>query len=53
MPDLFPLADKRRRDQAAAELHGRLILKEAGGETWWGRVNYKGPFARPRYFRVE
>jgi hypothetical protein len=53
MPDLFPLADKRRRDQASAELHGRLILKEAGGETWWGRVNFKGPFARPRYFRVE
>ena len=53
MPDLFPLADKRRRDQAAAELHGRLVSKVVGGETWWGRVNYRGPFARPRYFRVE
>ena len=53
MPDLFPLADKRRRDEKAAALHGRLLRREFGGETWWGRVNYKGPTARPKYFRVE
>ena len=53
MPDLFPIADKRRRDERAAALHGQLVTRQVEGETWWGRVNYLGPLARPKYFRVE
>jgi len=52
-PELFPLADMRRRDERAAALHGRLLCKKVGGQVLWGRLNYKGPRARPRYFVVE
>jgi hypothetical protein len=52
VPDLFPLADKRRRDERAAALHGRLIRKQVGHQVQWGRVNYLGSLARPRYYKV-
>jgi hypothetical protein len=52
VPDLFPLADKRRRDERAAALHGRLLRRTTGHRVQWGRVNYLGALARPRYFRV-
>ena len=53
LPDLFPLAEKRRRDERAAELHGRLVCKGRGRGARWGRVVYKGPLARPKYFQVQ
>jgi site-specific DNA-cytosine methylase len=52
VPDLFPLADKRRRDERAAALHGRLLRRTTGHRVQWGRVNYLGALARPRYFKV-
>lgn len=51
-PDLFPLADKRRRDERAAALHGRYILKRQGQDGLWGVLQFKGPLARPYYFKV-
>ena len=50
--DLFPLADKRRRDERAEKLHGRLVTKQLRRGRLWGRVHFKGALARPRYFRV-
>jgi len=52
VPDLFPLADKRRRDERAAAMHGRLLRRTVGSRVQWGRVNYLGALARPRYFKV-
>ena len=43
----------KRRDRRAAELHGRLLCKQVGGQQLWGRISYKGPQSRPRYFVVE
>ena len=52
MPDLFPLADKRRRDERAAGLHGRYVVKRQGRNGLWGVLQFKGPLARPYYFKV-
>jgi hypothetical protein len=57
-PVLFPNASMRRRDEVAAALHGRLVLKSAYDPAtgkpapYWGRVHYLGPLARPYYFLV-
>lgn len=57
-PVLFPGAGMRRRDDAAAELHNRLVLKSqhdsstGGPAQYWGRVHYRGAQHRPRYFLV-
>ena len=51
-PDLFPLADKRRRDERAAALHGRYVVKRQGRDAKWGVVHFGGPGARPFYFKV-
>jgi hypothetical protein len=52
MPDLFPLADKRRRDEAAAALHGRLVKQRQGRQWVWGVLVFKGALSRPQYFKV-
>jgi len=52
-PVLFPVAEQRRRDERAAELHGRLLVKKTPAGQLWGRVQYKGPLSRPKYFLVE
>lgn len=52
LPDLFPLAAKRRRDEQAAALHGRLISKRQGRQQLWGVLQYRGALARPRYFNI-
>lgn len=57
-PVLFPSAAMRRRDNTAAGLDGRLLLKSkhdpATGlpASYWGRVHYRGPQYRPYYFLV-
>jgi hypothetical protein len=51
-PVLFPLADRRRRDERAAALHGRLVVKSTPHGPLWGRVQYKGALSRPKYFKV-
>jgi hypothetical protein len=50
--NLFPLADMRRRDERAAGLHGRLVVKGKGKGRVWGRVNFRGAAARPAYFKL-
>ena len=55
LPDLFPDAATRRRDQQAEQLHDRLVYKswaEPGrGRKWyWGRLYYRGALNRPNYF---
>ncbi|MGV2337244.1 MAG UNVERIFIED_CONTAM: hypothetical protein LVR18_25190 [Planctomycetaceae bacterium] len=52
-PDLFPAAEKRRRDERAAALHGRLVQKHLGDRVLWGVVQFKGPLERPKYFKVS
>jgi hypothetical protein len=55
-PVLFPNAPMRRRDEAAAAFHGRVITRtfSVGGRpaTHWGSVAFLGAEARPYYFRV-
>jgi hypothetical protein len=50
--ELFPLADMRRRDERAAALHGRLIIKRKGNSRLWGVASFKGVAFRPSYFKV-
>ena len=56
LPNLFPDARARRRDEEAALLHGRLILKpfkQPGSQqqrSYWGRLHFRGPLFRPNYF---
>jgi hypothetical protein len=52
LPDLFPLAEKRRRDERAAALHGRYVLKRKGRGWLWGVLAFKGALARPYYFNA-
>lgn len=58
-PVLFPDASMRRRDDAAAELHGRLVLKStkqpgsSAQQPYWGRVQYLGAQYRPYYFIIS
>jgi hypothetical protein len=56
-PVLYPDAAMRRRDESAAALDGRLVLKSkptsAGPPAaCWGRVSFKGVQFRPKYFTV-
>jgi hypothetical protein len=53
MPELFPVAAMRTRDEAAAALHGRFVLKRNGQQGVWGVVCYRGALTRPRYFTVR
>ena len=53
---LFPQAATRRRDEAAAGLHGRMVSRPAsrrGGSAAAGVLEYLGALARPRYFLVR
>eukprot|EP00775_Hariotina_reticulata_P015084 gene15084-biopygen1096 len=56
LPNLYPDAAVKRRDQQAQQLHGRLIHKswaEPGKSSrrwFWGRLHYRGPLTRPNYF---
>eukprot|EP00775_Hariotina_reticulata_P005403 gene5403-biopygen7207 len=56
LPNLYPDAAMKRRDQQAQQLHGRLIHKswaEPGKSSrrwFWGRLHYRGPLSRPNYF---
>ena len=53
VPNLFPLAQQARRDERAAQLHGRLVTRSCGRNgALWGRVCYKGALARPGYFKI-
>ncbi len=57
-PNIFPDAAMRRRDEAAAKLHGRLISRmfkdplTKKPTKYLGRLHYRGPLSRPYYFRV-
>jgi hypothetical protein len=57
-PVLYPAADMRRRDQAAAVLDGRLVVRSfvdpstGRSRNFWGRVVFRGEQSRPRYFYV-
>ena len=51
-PELFPLAEMRRRDERAAALHGRSVLKRRGRGWLWGGLSYRGALARPHYLNV-
>ena len=57
-PNIFPDAAMRRRDQAAAELHGRLISRTFKDpqtrkpRAFWGRLHFLGNEFRPRYFKA-
>ena len=53
LPDLFPLAQQRRRDERAADLHGRLVVSGEGFQQVWGRVVFRGAWHRPYYFMVK
>eukprot|EP00775_Hariotina_reticulata_P009856 gene9856-biopygen11780 len=56
LPNLYPDAAMKRRDQQAQQLHGRLIHKswaEPGKSSrrwFWGRLHYRGPLSWPNYF---
>jgi hypothetical protein len=58
LPNLFPDAGAKRRDQEAASLHGQLIRKafrqprSNQQRVYWGRLHYRGPQFRPNYFLV-
>jgi len=58
LPNLYPDAAMRRRDEAAAALHGRLVRREFHNpvtkqlQQYWGRVHFLGADQRPRYFYV-
>eukprot|EP00775_Hariotina_reticulata_P003122 gene3122-biopygen4775 len=53
LPNLYPDAAMKRRDQQAQQLHGRLIHKsraepgKSGRRWFWGRLHYRGPLCRP------
>ena len=55
LPNLFPDAGSKRRDEKAAALHGRLILKSFRQPSsqqqrkFWGRLHFRGPLHRPHY----
>jgi hypothetical protein len=50
--ELFPQADMRKRDERAAALHGRLVVKKLTRGQLWGVLNFKGAAYRPKYFRA-
>jgi hypothetical protein len=52
---IFQMADAKRRDGKARELHGRICTKRARagkGPRLWGRVNFTGAGSRPTYFKL-
>uniref|UniRef100_A0A383WK87 Uncharacterized protein n=1 Tax=Tetradesmus obliquus TaxID=3088 RepID=A0A383WK87_TETOB len=55
-PNIYPSAAMRRRDAAAEQLHGRYIVRRFTDPStgrmrrYWGRLQYRGPLARPVYF---
>jgi transposase InsO family protein len=55
-PNIYPSAAMRRRDVAAEQLHGRYIVRKFTDPStgrirrYWGRLQYRGPLARPVYF---
>jgi len=57
-PNLYPDTATKKRDQAAAALHGRLVHQPfkdpvtGATKKYWGRVAYRGPLFRPEYFMV-
>ena len=57
-PNLFPNKQMRERDEAAKQLHGRLILQNfrdrvtGRSRPFWGRVRFVSAERRPRYFDV-
>lgn len=56
-PQLFPDAAMRQRDEAAAALDQRLVMRiypDATGALapFWGRVHFRGVHHRPYYFLV-
>jgi hypothetical protein len=57
-PNIYPGKQMRARDEAAAQLHGRLVRQQFLDpatqqlRTYWGRVHFKGVARRPRYFDV-
>jgi len=57
-PVLFPDAAMKKRDQAAAAKHGRLVKKafkdSVTGQTrdFWGRIQFLGPLNRPNYYHI-
>jgi hypothetical protein len=57
-PNIFPGAPMKRRDEAARELHGRLVLRTftdpatGKGRKYWGKLFFKGEEARPHYFKL-
>ena len=46
------MADMRRRDEQAAALHGRLVVKKLKKGQLWGVLNFKGVAHRPQYFKA-
>jgi hypothetical protein len=57
-PNIFPNAQMKRRDQAALQLHGRLVQREFTDtrskqtRMYWGRLHFMGAEQRPYYFRA-
>lgn len=58
-PNLHPNKQMRQRDEAAKELHGRLILQNFVDHSsgllrpFWGRAHFMGEQSRPQYFNVH
>eukprot|EP00775_Hariotina_reticulata_P015117 gene15117-biopygen1455 len=54
-PVMFPNAAMKKRDEAAAAKHGRLVKKMFDDpltgqlKVYWGRVHFRGALARPNY----
>ena len=57
-PNIFPDAAMKRRDAAAASLHGRLITRvfkdpaTKRPRSYWGKLFFRGAEKRPQYFLV-
>jgi site-specific DNA-cytosine methylase len=57
-PVLFPNAAMKKRDEAAAAKHGRLVQKlfddpiTGQVKPYWGRVHFQGALHRPNYYLI-
>eukprot|EP00775_Hariotina_reticulata_P012120 gene12120-biopygen14017 len=57
-PVMFPNAAMKKRDEAAAAKHGRLVKKLFDDpltgqlKVYWGRVHFRGALARPNYYLI-
>ena len=47
-----PSAATKRRDEAAAALHGRVGMATSGADIRHFRLHYRGAAARPEYFTI-